>query len=349
MVLLDTNIDRKEIIMSITIKDIAKIAGVSHSTVSRALNDSNLINEETKKRILDIANQLNYSPNTSARNLVLSKSYNIGVFFSSIHYGTSPYFFHNVIRTINEKMNDKYNIIVNGIDIYTQKHQSINPRNFDGIIVVSQRKQDDIFIKEVLEKKIPIVVLNREIKEFQINNIFSNEAEGVYKGINYLIERGHENIAVIEGREDFESTKVRRSAYLKAFREKNIKINQEYILKGDYGIESGYKAGKKIISLSKKISALFAFNDDMAIGAMKAFSEEGLKIPEDISILGFDGSISSKYTNPSLTTIKRPIQDICSYGVEILIDIIENKNNKLNKKCFETCIIERNSVLESIK
>lgn len=331
--------------MSVTIKDIAKIAGVSHSTVSRALNNSSLINEETKKRIMDIARELNYSPNTSARNLVLSKSYNIGIFFSSIHYGTSPYFFHNVIKTINKKVKDKYNIIVNGIDIYTQSNQSINPRNFDGIIVVSQRREDDAFIKEVVNKKIPIVVLNREIKDFKINNIVSDEEEGVYKGISYLIEKGHNNIAIIEGREDFESTKVRRKGYLKAFSDNNIKINQRFILKGDYGIDSGYRAGKKIITFSNRPSAVFAFNDDMAIGAMKSFSEEGLNIPQDISILGFDGSISSKYTTPSLTTIKRPIQDICTCGVEILIDIIENKSNKLNKRFIKTSIVKRNSVL----
>lgn len=331
--------------MSVTIKDIATIAGVSHSTVSRALNDSPALSDETKKRILKIANELNYTPNTSARSLVLSKSYNIGIFFSSIYFGTSSYFFHNVIRSISEKIGDRYNIIVKGIDTYTENYNSINPKNFDGIIVVSQKKEDDSFIKEVNHKKIPIVVLNRDVKDFNVNNIVSDEMIGVYEGIKYLINKGHQEIAVIEGKEDFESTQKRREGYQKAFNESGIKIKEGFIVKGDYGLESGYLAAKQLLKLDQKPSAIFAFNDDMVLGAMKAILEEGFKVPQDISLLGFDGSSFCHYITPAISTIKRPIEEICSYGVKVLMELIENKNTRVEKKYFNTFLIEKDSII----
>lgn len=331
--------------MNVTIKDIAEIAGVSHSTVSRALNNSPALKEETKKRILEIARNLNYTPNTSARSLVLSKSYNIGVFFSSIYDGTSSSFFHNVIKSISERIEGKYNIIVKSIDTYTESYNSINPKNFDGIIVVSQKKEDDNFIRKVINNKIPIVVLNRKVEDLNVNNVVSNEIIGVYEGIKHLINLGHKEIAIIEGKEDFESTKIRRQGYLKAFNECNINVKDEFIVKGDYGLESGYLRAKDLLKIDHKPSAIFAFNDDMALGAMKAILEEGLKVPQDISILGFDGSVFSHYLTPAISTIKRQTEKICCYGVEILLDIIENRNLKIEKKSFDTFLIERDSIL----
>jgi len=331
--------------MSVTIKDIAQIAGVSHSTVSRALNNSPALNEETKKRILEIAKKLNYTPNASARSLVLSKSYNIGVFFSSIYYGTSSYFFHNVISSISEIIEDNYNIIVKGIDTYTENFSSVNPKNFDGIIVVSQKKEDDNFVREVINRKIPVVVLNRDVKDFHVNNIISDEAIGVYEGVKHLITKGHNEIAIIEGKEDFESTKIRRGGYQKAFKEYGIDIKEDFIIKGDYGLESGYLAGKQLLKLNHRPSAIFAFNDDMALGAMKAILDEGFKVPQDISLLGFDGSSFCHYLSPAISTIKRPIEEICRYGVKVLLDLIENKSPRIEKKTFNTFLIEKDSIL----
>lgn len=333
-------------IVSVTIKDIAKLAGVSHSTVSRALNNSTVLNEDTKKRIIRIAKELNYIPNNSARSLVLSRSYNIGVFFSSIKSGTSPVFFHSIIQSISQEIQDRYNIIVNGIDAYTNNYSSINPKNFDGIIVVSQKQEDDEFIRELMEKKIPVVVLNREMDSLEVNNIISDELIGVYKGIKTLINNGHRNIAVIEGKWDFESTKKRRKGYLKAFKEDGINIKDDWIVSGDYSLESGYVAGKKILELQKKPSAIFAFNDDMALGAIKAIVEAGLKVPEDISILGFDGTLFLSYMTPSIATIKRPIEEMSINGIKILLDLIENKSDKINKLCFKTQLIKGNSILK---
>ena len=140
--------------MSITIKDIAKLANVSHTTVSRALNNSPLINEETKSKIKAIAEELHYVPNYSAKSLVLDKSYTIGLFFSSIIQSTSPSFFYETIRGINTVIEEKYNLVVRGVNSY-RDYSTINNKRFDGIILMSQSDNDNAFIYHVIKQEIP--------------------------------------------------------------------------------------------------------------------------------------------------------------------------------------------------
>ena len=179
--------------MSVTIKDIAKLANVSHTTVSRALNNSPYINEETKAKIKALAKELNYVPNYNAKSLVLLKSYVIGVFFSSISEGTSDTFFHEIVKGVNKVMDKEYNLVIRGIDNYEHSHP-IDNKNFDGIIVVSQSKNDDEFIKTIIEKNIPMVVINRDISVDGVINVLSNDTKGSYDAVQYLINNNHKKI-----------------------------------------------------------------------------------------------------------------------------------------------------------
>lgn len=137
--------------MSITIKDIAKLAGVSHTTVSRALNDSSLIKNKTKKRIKEIAETLEYVPDRNARALVSAKSNNIGLFFSSITIGTSASFFQEIVAEISQETHNNYNLVINAIDTYNN-YNEVNRNNYDGIILVSQSQKDDVFISEMIKR-----------------------------------------------------------------------------------------------------------------------------------------------------------------------------------------------------
>ncbi len=317
--------------MSVTIKDIAKIANVSHTTVSRALNNSPLISESTKDKIKKIAKELNYTPNYNARSLVLDRSYNIGVFFSTIGEGTSPDFFYEVINGVNPVIKNNYNLVVAGIDDY-EDFTSINKKSYDGIIVMSQSSKDNGFIYNMIEKKIPIVVLNRRIEEQGLINILSNDRQGAYNAIDFLIKQGHGRIAIIEGIKGFESTIERKEGYLKALMDNGIDVRGEYMVQGKYDSESGYRAMKKLLSINEIPTAVFCSNDDMAVGAMKAIAESGLKVKEDISVIGFDGSKFSAYLSPALTTVKRPIEKISTEGAKKLLALIENK--EVSKKLY---------------
>lgn len=329
--------------MSVTIKDIAKLANVSHTTVSRALNDSPFINEETKNKIKAIAEQLNYVPNYNAKSLVLDKSYTIGLFFSSISQGTSPSFFYETVRGVNSAIEENYNLVVRGIDDY-KDFTSINNKRFDGIVLMSQSDKDNAFIYHVLQRGIPLVVLNREIEGSSLINILSDDKEGAFKAVKHLIENGHRDIALIEGKEGFKSAIHRKEGFLKALIESKIPVNSEYMVKGKYSMESGYRAMKELLALENVPTAVFCSNDDMAIGAIKAAFESGLAVPNDISIVGFDNIGFSEYATPALTTIKRPMEEVSIIGGKKVIDLINHGKNQGEKVYIKTELVVRDSV-----
>ena len=336
--------------MEVTIKDIAKIANVSHTTVSRALNDSPFINVETKAKIMAIASDLNYVTNYSAKSLVLNRSYNIGLIFTTISEVTSTSFFYETVRGVNSVIKDSYNLVVRGIDDY-KNFTLINKRSFDGIILMSQSDSDNSFIYYLMEKKVPLVVLNRAIEESSIINILSSDKKGAYDAVRYLIQNGHKNIAIIEGAKGFNSTTERKNGFLHALIENKLQIKNEYMVEGNYTIESGYSAMKKLLSLSNIPTAVFCSNDEMAVGAMKAIFEEGLNVPMDISIMGFDGSQLGAFLRPALTTVRRPIIEVSTKGAEKLLQIIENnsitgKKDKVNGEriYINTELVVRDSV-----
>jgi len=330
----------------VTIKDIAKLANVSHTTVSRALNDSSLIKPKTKKKILEIASQLNYTPNYNAKSLVMQKSYTIGLFLTSITNGTSSSFFVETVKGVNSIINQDYNLYVRGIEDledYTMIHQ----QRFDGIILMSQSDVDDDFIGYLKEKKIPCVVLGRDIGDSSITNILSNDREGSAQIVKHLIENGHRNIAIIEGIKGFKSTMKRREGYINALIEHHIPVKDEYIVQGNYDMESGYRGLEKLLALDHPPTAIFCSNDDMAIGALNAAFAKGLVVPNDISIVGFDDIEFARYTNPSLTTVKRPIEKISSLGAQRILKMLEKEKNKevAGEKIYvETELVIRGSV-----
>lgn len=329
--------------MNITIKDIAKLAGVSHTTVSRALNDSELIKTSTKEKIKKIAMEKGYTPNVSARSLVLDRSYNIGLFFSTLSEGTSSSFFHEVVRGVSLVIKNEYNLIVKGIDQYNDFF-AITKKSFDGIIIMSQSPKDEAFIEDISNKKIPMILLNRESKKDVSSWVLSDDRMGSQKATQYLIDMGHKDIAIIEGIEGFQSSVERKEGYIRAMKDNDIEIDPDFMVKGEYNLQSGYTAMIEILNLKKRPTAVFCSNDDMAVGAMKAIISKGLSIPEDISIVGFDDNIFSEYTNPGLTTVRRPVGLIGQIGARYLIDVLDNSREESLKMNIKTELIVRDSV-----
>jgi LacI family transcriptional regulator len=334
---------KKEDQMMVTIKDIAKMANVSHTTVSRALNNSPLIKEPTKRKILELAEQLNYTPNVNAKSLVMQKSHTIGLFLTSISEGTSSSFLADTIKGVNSVISQDYNLFIRGIDDY-KDFSSINRQRFDGIILMSQSVQDNQFIYHVLQKEIPLVVLNREVEEEQVINILSNDEDGARKAVDYLLDCGHRDIAIIEGTPSFKSSQKRKEGYVKALVERDIPIKGSYSVQGNYDVESGYLAMEKLLELDKPPTAVFCSNDDMAIGAMKAIFGKGLKVPEDISVAGFDDIGFTQYTSPRLTTVKRPVEEISIFGAKKILSLVLGKQQEAEKIFAKTELVIRDSV-----
>lgn len=331
--------------MNVTIKDIARLANVSHTTVSRALNNSPLINEETKKKIKAIAKKLNYVPNYNARSLVLDKSYTVGLFFSSINRGTSPGFFFETVTGVSSAIEEKYNLVVRGIDSY-KDFSSINEKRFDGIVLMSQSDGDNSFIYHVIQNNIPLIVLNREINEKSLINIVSDDREGTFEAAEHLIKNGHKEIALVTGKGGFRSTKMRKEGFIDALIQNNIPVRSEYIIEGNYDMKSGYNAMKQLLKLTKVPTAIFCSNDDMAIGVIKAAFDSGLNVPKDISVVGFDNLPVSEYITPSLTTVARPMETISIIGGKKIVEIINGGEYKPEKIKIKTKLIIRDSVLK---
>ncbi|MFB5676140.1 LacI family DNA-binding transcriptional regulator [Paenibacillus terreus] len=329
--------------MAATIKDIARLANVSHTTVSRALNNSPLIKEETKRKILELAEQLNYTPNYNAKSLVMQRSHTIGLFFTSISRGTSSSFFADTIRGVNSVIDTHFNLFVRGIDEFGD-FSSIHGRRFDGILLMSQSEKDNPFIDHVLQQGIPLVVLNRQVSGEGLINIISNDLEGAYHAVSYLIECGHSRVALIEGREGFKSSQRRRDGFVKALVEHQLPIHNEYMVAGQYDTESGSEAMKRLLALAEPPTAVFCSNDDMAIGAMNAVFEQGMRVPEDISIVGFDDIGYSQYMTPPLTTVKRPIEQISAAGASHILELIQSPSTEEKLIYMGTELVIRKSV-----
>lgn len=327
----------------VTIKDIAKLAGVSHTTVSRALNDSPLIKPATKEKIKELAESLHYVPNFSAKSLVNQRSYRIGLFFSSIEKGTSASFLVEVIKGINHVLNDRYSLSVNGLD--TINHfEDIKPQIYDGIIIMSQSDDDDPFIQFVKETTIPFVVLNRQLEDSNEYNVASNDAKGVKEAISYGISVGHKKIAMIGGQEGFRSSMERKKGFIAALKSAQLSFNKDYFLSGDYSIESGRLLGEKLLTLEDPPTLIFCANDDMAIGALKAAFALQLNVPNDVAIIGFDDILFASYTTPALTTVAKPIHEIAEVGTEMLLKILKNEPVDEKQKFLDTTLVIRESV-----
>ncbi|PYI54444.1 LacI family DNA-binding transcriptional regulator [Paenibacillus flagellatus] len=330
--------------MTVTIKDIARMAGVSHTTVSRALNDSPLIHEETKRKIRAIAERLDYTPNYSAKSLVLSRSYHIGLFFSTLSTGTSSNFFQQTVKGVHGAIHSAYHLIVNAIDDYEGNFSAVTRKTFDGVIVMSQSDRDEAFIRYVHDKGIPLVVLNRNAERLSPVNVLADDRAGVYRIVEHMIRQGHRTIAIIEGKQTFKSSQARKDGYLEALGRYGIAADARYQAVGGYTLEGGYRAMKELLRTSPLPTAVFCSSDEMAVGAMKAIAEHGLTVPGDISVGGFDDDVFSAFLSPALTTVKRPVETISRIGAEKLLRDIERGSPAKETVYVDTELVIRDSV-----
>ncbi|WP_019909561.1 LacI family DNA-binding transcriptional regulator [Paenibacillus sp. HW567] len=329
----------------ITIKDIARVVGVSHTTVSRALNGSPLIKKVTRDKIEKIAAEMNYVPNYSAKSLVTKRSFTIGLFFSSIEQGTSSSFVVDAIKGISHVLDENYNLTVNGID-GVHNFGNIQPQRFDGILVMSQSDEDNAFIYHVKTMGIPLVVLNRQLEDPGIMNVVANDREGVKEAMDYAISQGHQKFAIIEGKPGFKSSSERKQGFMDSLIAKRLPLNSDYFVQGDYSIESGYAAMAALIALGEPPTAVFCSNDDMAIGAMNACYAHKVDVPQQISLIGFDDIMFARYTNPALTTVRKPIAEISELGTKMLIQLLLHPESTPQQLFVKTSLVTRQTVGE---
>lgn len=306
--------------MATTIKDIARIAGVSHMTVSRALNGSNLVTGKTRDKILFLAKEMDYAPNLDAKGLVLNKKYCIAVVFSTLSSKTAPSFKLSCLNGVYQSLAKDYNLVIKDI---SQGLGEFNLSRADGVIFISQQESDDEFIRFAVEQGVKLVVINRKITLPNVVSISVDEVNAAEMGVSYLVKRNYRKIAFINGPEHIQSSVDRLAGYRLALQQANLPSEVNYVVDGSFSLAGGMAAMHRLIEIEQRPDAVFCANDEMAIGALKAINIAGLRVPEDIALVGFNDSEICQYTTPSLTTIRKPIEQMAKLGGETLFQLID--------------------------
>ncbi|MGO4268796.1 LacI family DNA-binding transcriptional regulator [Paenibacillus sp. TAF58] len=311
--------------MAPKIKDVAKKAGVSVTTVSRVLNGEKYVKDDLKAKVKSVIEELGYAPSHIARSLVRKKTNLIGVIVPDL---TSS-FYSTILSSIEEtaSLND-YNLLVCNIIEDTDKELKylnvFKEMRVDGIIIMHEKLSDDIrsFINKL---DIPVIFSSVRPVDHKFVSVIIDDYEAAYDATRYLIELGHERIAFIGGdMRDVTSGQNRYVGYRNALKDQRVRIVNDYIRFGDYKIQSGYNLMKELLASEPRPTALFAVSDDMAVGAMNCIHDHQLKVPDDISIIGFDGSQLTELVRPRLSSMEQPIQDMGKITVDTLIELISD-------------------------
>jgi DNA-binding LacI/PurR family transcriptional regulator len=326
-----------------TVKDIARKLGLHHSTVSRALRDYSDISEETKQKVRKLAREMNYSPNIVAQSLKTKRTKLIGIIVPEILHN----FFSRAISGIENVVYRK-----GFVPIVLQSNESSEREvlNIDamitnrvaGLIVsISQTTTSGEPFQRLIDKKIPLVFFDRVVMGLEAGYVISDDQEGAFQGVRFLIDKGYKKIVHISGPEKLTICKNRLKGYQKALQENNIPQDPDLIYHGTLHEKNGYETMQEILTKGSLPDAIFAVNDPVAMGAYKKIKEEGLRMPEDIAILGFSNNEISSYLDPALSTIDQFPGKMGELAAEILFDRIEGKKSKKTIKNLATQLIER--------
>lgn len=325
------------------IKEVAKLAGVSSSTVSRIINNTKPVSAKVRERVEAAIKQTGFKPNPVARSMVLKKTQVIGVLIADI----SNRYYAGFVRGIENAANENGYSIMLCDSNYSVKAESeyielMRDKMVDGVIV-STRQLGKHFIDFSKDNKTPIVYENRagdSVYSVAVDNITMS-----YKAVEYLIQSGHEAVGCIYTAQDDISTGFNRfEGFKRALNKYGVPFDERITAQGDFTMESGYRAMNEILDSGAKITALFASTDEMAFGAYAALSDRGLSIPDDISIIGFDDIDLAKYLRPQLTTIHQPIERIGVKTVELLLRLINGDYPSSHTLYVDSELRIRNSV-----
>jgi len=306
----------------INICKIAKEARVSVATVSRVLNNFPYVEDTTRKNVLKIIKKYNYAPNFFARGLSSKKSEIIAL-FTPINFSTNSFYFTEILKGINEETAASgYNLLLPS-PIFEDYLKLFTEKKIDGAILLAPSKKDPK-IKILFEKKFPAVLVNskiRNIPRVDIDNHLATETL-----LSHLLKLGHKKIAFIAGPSSSANAQERLRAYKVFLKKHKLPSKNKWILKGNFELEKAYLSVRKLfLSNSDLPTAVFASNDLMAIGALKALKELNYPVPQKVSVTGFDDIDMAAHINPTLTTIRQPLRQLGREAVSLLIKIIKNQ------------------------
>lgn len=325
--------------MAITLKDVATMAGVHPSTVSRVLRgkESLPISEDTRLKILQAAKSLQYRPDQRARALRLGKTQTIGLIIPDI----SNLFFAEIANTIEDHCySSGYTLMVCATNEDQEKEirfiNDLVSRGVDGLIIASAQDSDKP-IRELLDKKIPFVLIDREFEDLPTNAVISNNEEAAYHAVEFLAKQGHKRIGFLRSRKNIYTIRKRLAGYLKGLRDFGLEEDPALVAGDGYSFENGYHGSIELLALNPPPTAILVSGNRITFGAIKAIIESGKHIPEDVSLIGFSDTPLAPFLISSLTTISHPLEEMGKRAFELLIENMEaNEACQLQRVVVET-------------
>jgi len=326
--------------MRLTISDIARKAGVSKTTVSRVLNNRPDVDEETRKKILTIINEFNYLPSYTAKSLSTGKRNLIGLIVPSL----STYFSLEIIRGVAEGISDtQYELVLytTGLSEYNEKTYMRAMTNdlVDGIIIVLPRDHKENYLRS--KHEIPIVAVDYSGIDIQYPRITATNVSGAYEGTKYLIDLGHERIGFITGLMDLGCSQDRLDGFTRAMDGAGLVVDPSLVGNGSFTRVSGELIARDWLARNERPTAIFASNDEMALGVMDEAERLGISVPGELSLVGFDDITEARLRKPALTTIRQPLFEMGNQAALAIINLIDGKTIFSQK--LETELIVRES------
>jgi LacI family transcriptional regulator len=308
-----------------TIRDVAQLAGVSTATVSHVLNGTRVVSDLARDRVLEAMGELHYQPNAVARSLRVSATLTIGLIVPDVEIP----FFARVARCMEIAANEAgYSIILCNSDWSFKQElrylDNLVARRVDGLICISLLLTAE-HIAPLLKRNIPVVWFEQKRSGRLIDSVIIDNFKGAYQATLHLIAQGHRRIGCITGLSSASLSIDRLAGYRQALQEHGIAFDERLICSGDYTPPTGLSGAKHLLALPEPPSAIFAYNDMMALGAMQAINERGLRVPDDIAVIGFDGIALTEHTCPPLSTVEQPIPEMSKITMNMLLDRINNR------------------------
>lgn len=309
------------------IKEIAKEAGVSVATVSRVLNGTKYVSEDLRQQVLACIEKKGYVANHVARSMVLKKTFTIGLIIPEV----SEFYHQMVFSQAEHVLEDAgYKVLVcrvkdtvSSVRVYLDL---LLENRVDGMLLMHETSNPKVY--ELLKKsQIPIVLAGIDIPDLQFPQVRIDDFQAAYDGTNYLISLGKRSIALIGGW-GYSVGDKRLQGYKTALEEASIPFDPALVIPGNYTVQSGSEAMEKLLAGKKPFDSLFVLSDEMAIGVMRAAMDADLRIPQDISVLGFDGIMLSRFLNPTLATVSQPIEEIGIQSAKLLLELLQGKEVK---------------------
>lgn len=328
-----------------TIQDVAKKAGVSVATVSRVLNDSPAVSHEAKEKVMNAIKELNYHPNLLGRNLRRMETKMILALLPNV---SNP-FYARIVKGIEDVGHKNgYNVMLCNTDSDIKREriylELLKNKLSDGVIFMAPEMDKDELT--LIGQNYPVVQCCEYKEGARVSHVSIDNFAAAYKAVKHLTGLGHRRIGMISSDKNFLSVKQREAGYKKALQDEGIEFDENLVKYGDYGFKSGLRAAKQLLSMNLRPTAIFAISDIMAIGAIRAAKEAGLKVPEDVAVVGFDNISFASMYDPMLTTISQPKYDLGCVAMELLLKHINGKLSEPQNIILEHELIIRESTVK---